>query len=177
VSQVSGSPKLGDDLVALMCGGVAVLAATRSDDLRPEVVRAWGPAVTADGSVLTLCVPAPPGSRTRSNLEANGETAVLFVSPTSYRALQVKGTAVECSETRPDQLELIEEHVLAFAANTRALGVELSQMRRLVEPIRLSPVCMVAATYTHSFVQVAATTPLVAPAGRGQAPAPSRPGR
>jgi hypothetical protein len=135
VSRTSGSPKLGDELVAMMRSGVSVTVATRDDGLRPEVVRAWGPAVTADGSLLTLCVPAPPGSATRSNLEANGETAVLFVSPVDYRALQVKGAAVNLSEPTPEQLELVEEHVLAFAGNAKHLGVELSQIRNFVQPV------------------------------------------
>jgi hypothetical protein len=135
VSRTSGCPKLGRDLVAIMLSGVAVTVATRDDGLRPEVVRAWGPAVTADGSLLTLCVPAPPGSRTRSNLEANGETAVLFVSPVDYRALQVKGRAVSLSEPTPEQLGLVEEHVLAFAENAQHLGSELSQIRNFVQPV------------------------------------------
>jgi hypothetical protein len=134
VSRTSGSPKLGDDLVAIMRSGVAVTVATRDDGLRPEVVRAWGPAVTAGGSLLTLCVPAPPGSRTRSNLEANGETAVLFVA-VDYRALQVKGRAVSLSEPTPGQLGLVEEHVLAFAGNARHFGHELSQIRNFVQPV------------------------------------------
>jgi hypothetical protein len=49
VGKTLGSAKLGADLVELICSGVAVLVATRSDDLRPEVVRGWGPAVSAAG--------------------------------------------------------------------------------------------------------------------------------
>jgi hypothetical protein len=132
VGKTLGSAKLGADLVELICSGVAVLVATRSDDLRPEVVRGWGPAVSAAGELLTLCVPAAPGSVARSNLEANGETAALFVSPSDYHALQVKGAAVSLSEPTPGQLQLTEEHVLAFAENTRMLGVGTSQIRRMV---------------------------------------------
>jgi len=119
----------------MMRSGVAVIVATRDDGLRPEVVRAWGPAVTADGSLLTLCVPAPPDSATRSNLEANGETAVSFVSAVNYRSLQVKGRAVSWSEPTSEQLGLLEEHVLAFAGNVRHLGHELSQIRNFVQPL------------------------------------------
>jgi hypothetical protein len=135
MSRTSEGPVLGDNLVAIMCSGVSVTVATRDDRLRPEVVRAWGPAVTAGGSLLTLCVPAPAGSRTRLNLAANGEVAVLFVSAVDYRALQVKGRTVSVCEPTPEQLGLIEEHVLAFAGNTRRLGVELSQIRNFVQPV------------------------------------------
>jgi hypothetical protein len=134
----------------MMCSGVAVTFGTRDDGLRPHVVRAWGPAVTADGSLLTLSVPAPPGSVTRSNLEANGETAVLFVSPLDYRALQVKGRAVSLAEPTPEQLALIEEHVLAFARNAQRLGVDLSQIRALVQPGHLAVTVLVREMYDQT---------------------------
>jgi len=118
----------------MMLSGVSVTVATRDAGLRPEVVRAWGPAVTADGSLLTLSVPAPPGSRTRSNLEANGEITVLCVA-VDYRALQVKGRVVNLSEPTPEQLWLVEEHVQAFAANAQHFGHDLSQIRNFVQPV------------------------------------------
>ena len=103
---------LGPDLVELICGGVAVLVSTRDSDLQPEIVRAWGLDVSADGSSLMLCVPAAPGSRTAANLESNGEVAALFVSSTDYRAIQVKGRAESLTAPTPEQLQLIEQHVL-----------------------------------------------------------------
>lgn len=125
---------LGPDLVDLICGGVAVLVSTRDSALQAEIVRAWGPEVSADGSCLTLCVPAAPGSRTAANLESNGELAALFVSATNYRAIQVKGRAESLTAPTPEQLQLIEQHVLAFAGRTRELGVDESDIRRLVRP-------------------------------------------
>jgi hypothetical protein len=134
----------------MMCSGVSVTFGTRDDGLRPEVVRAWGPAVTADGSLLTLSVPAPSGSATRSNLDANGETAVLFVSPLDYQALQVKGRAVSLAEPTPEQLGLIEEHVLAFARNARHLGVDLSQIRAFVQPGHVAVTVLVREMYDQT---------------------------
>jgi Pyridoxamine 5'-phosphate oxidase len=125
---------LGLDLVELICGGVAVLVSTRDSDLQPEIVRAWGPEVSADGSSLTVCVPAAPGSRTAANLESNGEVAALFVSSTDYRAIQVKGRAESLTAPTPEQLQLIEQHVLAFAARVRELGVNEADIRRVVRP-------------------------------------------
>jgi hypothetical protein len=125
---------LGPDLVDLICGGVAVLVSTRDSDLQPEIVRAWGPEVSADGSSLTVCVPAAPGSRTAANLESNGEVAALFVSSTDYRAIQVKGRAESLTAPTPEQLQLIEQHVLAFAGRVRELGVNEAAIRRVVRP-------------------------------------------
>jgi len=125
---------LGPDLVELICGGVAVLVSTRDCDLQPEIVRAWGPEVSADGSSLTVCVPAAPGSRTAATLESNGEVAALFVSSMDYRAIQVKGRAESLTAPTPEQLQLIEEHVLAFAGRVRELGVNEADIRRVVRP-------------------------------------------
>jgi hypothetical protein len=113
---------------------VAALVSTRDSDLQPEIVRAWGPEVSADGASLTVCVPAAPGSRTAANLESNGEVAALFVSSTDYRAIQVKGRVESLAAPTLDQLQLIEQHVLAFAARVRELGVNEANIRRLVQP-------------------------------------------
>jgi len=74
---------LGPELVELICGGVAVLVSTRDSDLQPEIVRAWGPEVSADGSSLTVCVPAP-GSRTAANIESNDKVT------TNRRSLAIR---------------------------------------------------------------------------------------
>jgi hypothetical protein len=136
---------LGPDLVELICGGVAVLVSTRDSDLQPEIVRAWGPEVSGEGSSLTVCVPAAPGSRTAANLESNGEVAALFVSSTDYRAIQVKGRAESLTAPTPEQLHLIEQHVLAFAARVRELGVNEADIRRVVRP---DPVAVTVAVRT-----------------------------
>jgi hypothetical protein len=125
---------LGPDLVELITGGVAVLVSTRARELQPEIVRAWGLEVSADGSSLTVCVPAAPGSRTAANLESNGEVAALFVSSKDYRAIQVKGQAESLTAPTPEQLQLVEQHVLAFAGRVRDLGVTESNVRRVVRP-------------------------------------------
>ena len=136
---------LGPDLVELISGGVAVLVSTRDSDLQPEIVRAWGLEVSADGSSLTVCVPAAPGSRTAANLESNGEVAALFVSSTDYRAIQVKGRAESLTAPTPEQLQLIEQHVLAFAGRVRDLGVYEADVRRVVRP---DPVAVTIAVRT-----------------------------
>jgi hypothetical protein len=141
---------LGPDLVELICGGVAVLVSTRDGDLQPEIVRAWGPEVSADGSSLTVCVPAAPGSRTAANLESNGEVAALFVSSTDYRAIQVKGRAESVTTPTQEQLQLIEQHVLAFAGRTRELGVNEADIRRVVRPDPVAVTIAVGTVYDQT---------------------------
>ena len=58
----------------------------------------------------------------------------MFVSSTDYRAFQVKGRAESLTAPTPEQLQLIEQHVLAFAARVRELGVNEADIRRVVRP-------------------------------------------
>jgi Pyridoxamine 5'-phosphate oxidase len=133
--QTSGPrPKLSDELVAFVHGGVAVSVATRDGDLRPAFTRAWGPQLSDDGQSLALCVIAPPGSATRANLEANGAIAIGFSPPTIARAVQLKGVAIEVREPDPDELESAECHLGAFCAETEAIGYPPELARRLYTP-------------------------------------------
>lgn len=60
----------GLDLQDLVSEGVAVIVATRDDELRPELSRAWGPSLSEDGACLTVCVEAAADSAMMSNLKA-----------------------------------------------------------------------------------------------------------
>jgi hypothetical protein len=110
------------------------VVATRDEDLQPEIARSWGPEVSPDGASVTLCVPAPPGSQTLRNLEGNGAITATFVLPTTYRALQIKGTVTEAREPTPEQLTRVEEHVAAFIDQAGQLGITPKQVDALVEP-------------------------------------------
>ena len=123
------APGLDPEVVEFIHGGVAVGVATRDDDLRPEFARGWGPEVSADGRSLTLCVPAPEGSRMRANLEQNGAVAVGFSPPTIARAVQVKGVATLVGEPEAADLERVDKHVRSFVAEAELIGApaELSQ--------------------------------------------------
>jgi hypothetical protein len=127
-------PVVGPELAAFVRSGVATVVATRGDDLRPEIARSWGPEVSADGASVTLCVPAPFGSQTLRNLEGNGAITATFVLPTTYRALQIKGTVTDVREPTPEQLARVEEHIAAFTDQVERIGVTSTQVRALVEP-------------------------------------------
>jgi hypothetical protein len=132
---------LSAELVAFVHGGVAVSIATRDTQGRPSVTRGWGPLVADDGLTNALCVEAAPGSAIRSNLEDNGAIAIGFCPPTTARALQVKGTAVDVGAPGPAQLERAQQHFEAFAADAATIGFPPEQARRI-----FSPADLVAAT-------------------------------
>jgi hypothetical protein len=107
----------------LLLAGSATIVATRDRRLRPALTRGWGVQVSADGEQMTLCVGTPPGSAVRANLESNGEIAVTCSRPTSYRTVQVKGTAAIAGAPSADQLAAVEAQVAAFSAEVVQLGL------------------------------------------------------
>jgi hypothetical protein len=127
-------PVVSPELATFVSGGVVIVAATRDADLRPELTRAWGPLVSADGAAVTLCLNAAPGSRMVSNLEGNGAIAVTFVLPTTYRGVQMKGTVLGMREPTAEELTRVEEHVAAFVDQVEQVGVPANLARRLVQP-------------------------------------------
>jgi hypothetical protein len=125
---------LGEDVAAFLVGGVAIVVATRDDELRPEIARGWGPAVAEDRASVTLCVGVAPDSRTRANLEGNGAVAATFSQPSTYRTVQLKGGAVDVTEPDGKQLARVQEHLEAFVDEVRQVGLEPDRGRALLEP-------------------------------------------
>jgi hypothetical protein len=134
VERPHGDPVVGPDLAAFVRSGVATVVATRDADLAPEIARAWGSEVSGDGASVTLCIPAPPRSKTLSNLESNGAITATFVLPTTYRAVQLKGTVLDVSEPTREQVTRVEEHIAAFIDQAGQLGITPKQVGALVEP-------------------------------------------
>jgi hypothetical protein len=131
------APVLDAAVVEFIQGGVAVGVATRDDALRPEFARGWGPAVSADGRSLRVCVSAPEGSRVRANLERNGAIAVGFSPPTIARAVQVKGIVAAVGDPDAADLERVERHVGSFVAEAERIGAPAELSRRMFVGTRL----------------------------------------
>ena len=121
------------DLAAFVRSGVAIVVATRDDDMTPEITRAWGADVVIDGASLTICVTAPPGSKTRANLEHNGAIAVNFTLPTTYRSAQMKGSVVDVHDPSPAELARVERHIELFVEQTEQVGLSAAGARQLAE--------------------------------------------
>jgi hypothetical protein len=120
-------------MAAFLQSGVAVVVATRNDDLRPEIGRGWGPQVAADGTAVALCVSVPPGSRTRENLRSNGAIAATFSRPSTYRTVQLKGDVLDVREPSEGELARVQAHLAAFLDDVQQIGVRPSDARALLE--------------------------------------------
>jgi hypothetical protein len=83
------------DIADLVRQGVAVIVATRDPESRPELSRAWGPALSADGARLTVCVEAAADSAMARNLESGSPVAATLARLAAHTSVQLKGPVVE----------------------------------------------------------------------------------
>jgi hypothetical protein len=128
---VEATTLLDRDVADFIALGVAVVVATRDADLHPEIARGWGPIATRDGACVRLCLVLRDGSTARANLEANGAIAATFSRPTTYRTVQIKGSAREVADPTPEDGARAQAHLAAFVAEAEQVGVPPDGARRL----------------------------------------------
>jgi hypothetical protein len=122
------------DIADLVRAGVAVVVATRDGESRPELSRAWGPALSEDGERLTVCVEASPDSAMARNLQAGSPVAATLARLASQTTVQLKGPVVEIGTPTQERLDAVAEHVDGFVAETAVVGVPESLARGFVGP-------------------------------------------
>jgi hypothetical protein len=132
------------DIADLVRHGVAVIVATRDGESRPELSRAWGPALSEDGARLTVCVEATPDSPMARNLASGSPVAATLARLASQTTVQLKGPVVEVATPTQDRLDAVSEHVDGFVAETAFVGVPESIARGLVGPDLLTVTIAVA---------------------------------
>jgi hypothetical protein len=134
----------------LLLAGVATVVATRDDRMRPSLQRGWALAVSEDGREVTVCVPAPPGSQTRENLEAGGAVAITCSRPTTYRTVQVKGQLVAIHDPTAEQRAAAEAHADAFSQEVEELGLPPGAGRRMFDTDLVAVTITVAELYDQT---------------------------
>lgn len=103
------------ELADFVCGAVAIVAATRDEQLRPQIHRGWGPQVSGD--VMTVCLDgAPPAPA--------APLAVTCSRPSSYRTVQLKGAVTASGPMTEADRERVAAHVRELVVETTPLGVE-----------------------------------------------------
>jgi hypothetical protein len=139
------------DVAEFIGRGVSLVVATRDEHMVPAATRGWAAVPSADGTAVTVCIPAPPGSAVRANLESNGALAMSCTLPSSYRSVQIKGTATTLAEPTSDQLEHAERHIKAFLEETLPFGYEPSYGHRVgVGPLDLAVTFAVEELYDQT---------------------------
>ena len=138
------------DIRELVRQGVAVVVATRAQDLRPAITRAWGPQLTDDGRRLTLCVEAPEGSATNANLIAGATFAATLSRPSTYSTVQLKGPLVDCHTPVAADLERVAAHLDAFLLDASTVGLDPVIGRRMAGPGLMTVVMEVTERYNQT---------------------------
>jgi pyridoxamine 5'-phosphate oxidase-like protein len=111
------------ELAAFIERGVSVMVGTRDADLVPELVRAWGPRISADGASVSVCVALAAGAKTLANLQDNSRLAVTFARPADSHAIQVWGRCLGTGRPQRDDLAAVQQHRDLFAELNTRLGV------------------------------------------------------
>jgi hypothetical protein len=122
---------INDEMKTFIESGISVVVGTRDIGLVPEIVRAWGPVVSADRQSISLCVPAATSGQTLDNLETIGQISVVFTLPTNLKSVQLKGKWIETSEPDAADLAAVERHRDSFATLNERIGMP----RRVVEMV------------------------------------------
>lgn len=124
----------GIDIADMARRGVAVMVATRDADLRPEVSRAWGPLLSEDGTQLSVCVEAPPGSAMARNLESGRPCAATMARLASPMIVQMTGPVLEAAAPTQDRLDAVATHIERFVVEAGSVGVPEAIARGMVGP-------------------------------------------
>src|SRR4029453_7577865 len=96
------------ELATFLQEGIAIQLGTRNAALEPNGVRVVAVAVEADGSHVVAYVPQTAARPVLSDLEANGQAALVFARPPDERACQVKGTFAGARPATDAERETVE---------------------------------------------------------------------
>lgn len=148
----AASALIGAEQAAFICGGVGMSMATCRPGALPNIARATGCKVSSDRRVVTLILAATPGAAALDDVRRTATIAVVFTQPSTHRTLQLKGTDARIVPLEPDDHDLVERYVRAFAADVAAFGFSEAYMRAL---LAASPDDLVAVEFTiaAAFVQ------------------------
>lgn len=138
------------DLADLVRQGVAVIVATRDGQLRPELSRAWGPALSEDGARLTVCVEAASDSAMARNLNSGSPAAATLARLASRTTVQLKGPVVDVATPTQNRLDAVTAHVDGFVAETAVVGVPEAIARAMVGPDLLTVTIEVAERFDET---------------------------
>jgi hypothetical protein len=122
---------IDDDRKVLIESDPAVSVGTRSSELVPHAVRAWGPRVSPDRRSVEVFIDRPNAQRCVEDLQDNGRIAACFVHIQTLRSLQLKGRCVEIGDPAAEDWTWIEQHRAAFTNAAASLGFLPALIRNL----------------------------------------------
>ena len=91
------------ELAAFLQEGIAIQIGTRNARLEPNGARIVAVKVEDDGQHVVAYVPKLAAPQVVSDLEANGQAALVFARPPDERACQVKGVFIDARAARASE--------------------------------------------------------------------------
>jgi hypothetical protein len=122
---------ISDEFRTLIESDPAVAVGTRSSDLFPHGVRAWGPRVSPDGRSVEVFIDRPNSHQCVADLQDNGRIAAVFVHIQDLQSLQLKGRCVEIGDPEAEDWAWIERHRTAFTAALAEIGFVPETVRNM----------------------------------------------
>jgi len=110
-------------LAAFFEQGVGIHIGTRNEHLHPNGARAVAVKVEEAGSHLVVYVSEIAATRLRSDLESNGQAAVVFGRPEDERSCQVKGVVVGVRPATDDERPMLQTQWDGFLGQLEKIGI------------------------------------------------------
>lgn len=126
------APLLSPEHIAMIAGGVSVIASSRSAALRPSVMRAVGSDITPDGQRITLYFSRQQSAQLLDDVAASGTIAVVFSSPSSHLSLQIKGTRVHQRAGAAEDRPLLERYLRSMEQELHRVGYDARFARAML---------------------------------------------
>jgi len=102
---------------------IAIVAAGRDANNVPSSARVYGCRVAPGNQALTVFVKRPQAAQLLSDIESNGEIAVVFSRPTTNRTLQFKGRDARVGSLGPGDAQIMAEWLGSLVVELAPLGV------------------------------------------------------
>lgn len=123
-----GDKVLESDVVQFLSGNVMIIAGTTDAALRTHLGRGCGARFDADRGDIVLLASSTQWPGFFANAEKGRPVAATFVNPSSYRAVQVKGTIGGVAAATPDQLAQAARYINVMLDVMSDLGVSRLQL-------------------------------------------------
>jgi hypothetical protein len=127
----SALSQVSPDLVAMMAGGVSVHVASRDARLRPSVMRAMGSEVDAAAGTVTLYLARSQSRQLLADIEASGQVAVMFSSPSTHRTVQLKAARADVRAATEADRPALARYLEAMEREIAAVGYPARVVRAM----------------------------------------------
>jgi len=123
--------RINPEIEEFLASGVVTLIGTGDAAGRPHAAIGWAPRASGSGATLDVFLDTVRAEQTLANLADNGRIAVTMMHPSSYRALQLKGTFRDSGTPGAVDNEWVQQQREAFVASASLVGDPPSVLRNL----------------------------------------------